>query len=59
MLVLDEPLNGLDPMARAESIALLEELGRQGMHLVLSSHILDEVDRLSVSVRSVPFYEWC
>ena len=47
VLVLDEPLNGLDPMARAESMALFEELGRQGMHLVISSHILDEVDRLS------------
>jgi ABC-2 type transport system ATP-binding protein len=47
VLVLDEPLNGLDPMARAESMALFEELGRQGMHLILSSHILDEVDRIS------------
>ena len=47
VLVLDEPLNGLDPMARAESLALFEELGRQGMHLVISSHILDEVDRIS------------
>jgi len=47
VLVLDEPLNGLDPMARAESIALFEELGRQGMHLIISSHILDEVDRIS------------
>jgi len=47
VLVLDEPLNGLDPMARAESLALFEELGRQGMHLVISSHILDEVYRIS------------
>jgi ABC-2 type transport system ATP-binding protein len=47
VLVLDEPLNGLDPMARAESMALFEELGRQGMHVVISSHILDEVDRIS------------
>lgn len=47
VLVLDEPLNGLDPMARAESLALFKELGRQGMHLVISSHILDEVDRIS------------
>jgi ABC-2 type transport system ATP-binding protein len=47
VLVLDEPLNGLDPMARAESLALFEELSRQGMHLVISSHILDEVDRIS------------
>ena len=34
-------------MARAESLALFEELSRQGMHLVISSHILDEVDRIS------------
>jgi ABC-2 type transport system ATP-binding protein len=47
VLVLDEPLNGLDPMARAESMALFQELGRQGMHVVISSHILDEVDRIS------------
>ena len=47
VLILDEPLNGLDPMARAESLALFEELSRQGMHLVVSSHILDEVDRIS------------
>ncbi len=47
VLVLDEPLNGLDPVARAESLALFEELGREGMHLLISSHILDEVDRIS------------
>lgn len=47
VLILDEPLNGLDPMARAESLALFQELSRQGMHLVVSSHILDEVDRIS------------
>jgi ABC-2 type transport system ATP-binding protein len=47
VLVLDEPLNGLDPMARAESIALFQELGHQGMHVIISSHILDEVDRIS------------
>jgi ABC-2 type transport system ATP-binding protein len=47
VLVLDEPLNGLDPMARAESLALFQELSRQGMHLIISSHILDEVDRIS------------
>ncbi len=47
VLVLDEPLNGLDPMARAESIALFYELGKQGMHVIISSHILEEVDRIS------------
>ncbi len=47
VLILDEPLNGLDPMARAESIALFQELGHLGMHVVISSHILEEVDRIS------------
>ena len=47
LLVLDEPLNGLDPMARAESLALFEGLGKQGLHVVISSHILHEVDRIS------------
>ena len=47
VLVLDEPLNGLDPMARAEAIGLFKELARQGMHVLISSHILEEVDRIS------------
>src|SRR5256885_8910778 len=47
VLVLDEPLNGLDPMARAESIALFETIAKQGMHVIISSHILEEVDRIS------------
>jgi len=50
VLVLDEPLNGLDPMARAESIALFEALGKEGMHVVLSSHVLHEVDKISDQV---------
>jgi ABC-2 type transport system ATP-binding protein len=50
VLVLDEPLNGLDPMARAETIALFRELGSQGMHVLVSSHILHEVDKISDQV---------
>src|SRR5438876_292554 len=50
VLVLDEPLNGLDPMARAESIALFETIAKQGMHVIISSHILEEVDRISERV---------
>ncbi len=50
VLVLDEPLNGLDPMARAETIALFRSLGGQGMHVIVSSHILHEVDRISDQV---------
>ncbi|MEO5936818.1 MAG: ABC transporter ATP-binding protein [Terriglobales bacterium] len=47
VLILDEPLNGLDPMARAESIALFQSIGKQGLHVVISSHILHEVDKIS------------
>jgi ABC-2 type transport system ATP-binding protein len=50
VIVLDEPLNGLDPMARAETIALFQEWGREGRHVIVSSHILHEVDRISDQV---------
>jgi ABC-2 type transport system ATP-binding protein len=50
VLVLDEPLNGLDPMARSESIALFEALGNQGLHVIISSHVLHEVDKISDQV---------
>ena len=47
VLILDEPLNGLDPMARAEVIELFKDWADQGQHLIISSHILHEVDMLS------------
>jgi ABC-2 type transport system ATP-binding protein len=47
VLVLDEPLNGLDPMARAEVIAIFQQQAEEGRHLVISSHILHEVDMIS------------
>jgi len=50
VLVLDEPLNGLDPMARAESLELFQALGKQGLHVIISSHILHEVDKMSDQV---------
>jgi ABC-2 type transport system ATP-binding protein len=50
VLILDEPLNGLDPMARAESLELFQALGKQGLHVVISSHILHEVDKMSDQV---------
>jgi ABC-2 type transport system ATP-binding protein len=50
VLVLDEPLNGLDPMARAETIALFREWGEMGRYVIVSSHILHEVDQISDQV---------
>lgn len=50
VLVLDEPLNGLDPLARAEMIALFSEAAERGCHVIISSHILHEVDAISDQV---------
>lgn len=47
VLILDEPLNGLDPMARAEVIAIFQEVAANGCIVIVSSHILHEVDILS------------
>ena len=47
MLILDEPLNGLDPLARAETIALFQALAAEGSHVLISTHILHEVDLIS------------
>ncbi|HEY2016033.1 MAG TPA: ABC transporter ATP-binding protein [Bryobacteraceae bacterium] len=50
VVILDEPLNGLDPLARAEAIALFRQWGDKGRHVIVSSHILHEVDRISDQV---------
>jgi ABC-2 type transport system ATP-binding protein len=50
VVVLDEPMNGLDPLARAEVIALFKQWGEQGRHVIVSSHILHEVDKISDQV---------
>jgi ABC-2 type transport system ATP-binding protein len=47
VMILDEPLNGLDPMARSETIRLFRQLAAEGLHLIISSHILHEVDMMS------------
>jgi ABC-2 type transport system ATP-binding protein len=50
ILVLDEPLNGLDPLVRAETIALFRSWAAAGKHVILSSHVLQEVDLISDQV---------
>jgi ABC-2 type transport system ATP-binding protein len=50
VVVLDEPLNGLDPLARSEAIALFRQWGEKGRHVIVSSHILHEVDQISDQV---------
>jgi len=50
VVVLDEPLNGLDPLARSEMIALFRSTAAQGCYVIISSHILHEVDVISDQV---------
>jgi ABC-2 type transport system ATP-binding protein len=50
LIVLDEPLNGLDPLVRAETIALFRTWATEGKHVILSSHVLQEVDLISDQV---------
>lgn len=50
VLILDEPLNGLDPVGRREFLQLFAEFGREGRTLLVSSHILHEVESLTKQV---------
>ena len=47
VLVLDEPLNGADPVQRKALIELFQRLGDEGRTVIVSSHILHEVERLA------------
>jgi ABC-2 type transport system ATP-binding protein len=50
ILILDEPLNGADPKQRVHFKRLLEQLASEGRTIVLSSHILEEVDQVAETV---------
>jgi ABC-2 type transport system ATP-binding protein len=50
LLVLDEPLNGLDPLVRAETIDMFRSWAAEGKHVIISSHVLQEVDLISDQV---------
>ena len=50
VLILDEPLTGLDPVQRRNMIALFHRLGDEGRCVLVSSHVLDEVARLGSRV---------
>jgi ABC-2 type transport system ATP-binding protein len=46
LLILDEPMSGLDPFGRADIAALIRKLKQQGKTILFCSHILEDVDRL-------------
>lgn len=53
VLLLDEPASGLDPQARSSLAALFRQLQAQGMTLLVSSHILSELDEYSTHILSI------
>ena len=55
LLVLDEPMNGLDPMGRQEMAGLLTELAAAGASILISSHILAELESLC---RNILILNW-
>jgi ABC-2 type transport system ATP-binding protein len=50
LLVLDEPMNGLDPMGRQEAAQILKELAAEGVSILISSHILAELEALCKNI---------
>jgi ABC-2 type transport system ATP-binding protein len=53
VLLLDEPFNGMDPRQRLHMMDLLDKLGADGRTILFSSHILEEVERLSGTIQVV------
>jgi ABC-2 type transport system ATP-binding protein len=53
VLILDEPLNGTDPIQRAHLIDLFHGIGQAGGTVIVSSHVLEEVERVSTRVIAI------
>jgi ABC-2 type transport system ATP-binding protein len=50
LLILDEPASGMDPRGRAELMSTLQQLNAAGQSIIISSHILDELEHICTSV---------
>ena len=53
VLLLDEPFNGMDPRQRLHMMDLLTKLGAEGRTILLSSHILEEVEQLADTIQVI------
>jgi len=53
VLLLDEPFNGMDPRQRLHMMDLLSKLGAEGRTILLSSHILEEVEQLAGTIQVI------
>jgi ABC-2 type transport system ATP-binding protein len=50
LLVLDEPLTGTDPLVRQELIELIKSFAAEGRHVIVSSHVLHEIEALTQNI---------
>jgi len=50
LLILDEPLGGMDPLMRRKTIRLIKDWGRAGKHIIVSSHILHEIESMTSNI---------
>jgi len=50
VLILDEPLSGMDPLGRRRTIRLIKEWARQGRSVIVSSHILHEIESMTSNI---------
>ncbi|MGE4053329.1 MAG: ABC transporter ATP-binding protein [Vicinamibacterales bacterium] len=50
LLILDEPLSGMDPLARRKVIRLIKDWGRSGRSVIVSSHILHEIESMTSNI---------
>jgi ABC-2 type transport system ATP-binding protein len=50
LLILDEPLTGMDPLMRRKSIRFIKDWARAGKHIIVSSHILHEIEAMTSNI---------
>ncbi|HTM34417.1 MAG TPA: ABC transporter ATP-binding protein [Vicinamibacterales bacterium] len=50
LLILDEPLTGMDPLMRRRTIRLIKDWARSGKHIIVSSHILHEIEAMTSNI---------
>jgi len=50
LLILDEPLSGMDPLMRRRTIRMIKEWGRAGRSIIVSSHILHEIESMTSNI---------
>jgi ABC-2 type transport system ATP-binding protein len=50
LLILDEPLSGMDPIMRRRTIRMIKDWGRAGRSIIVSSHILHEIESMTANI---------